>query len=126
MAAVNEELDLVLWDIYNEFSKMNWSCGHEAVYGRERFFTEQECKEEEERFGRAMEATLRCLNTYNLEELIINVSALGLLWYLEPLKKFMTADLVQTWFPENRYEGDEDEEEEECKEIYNLQHLYIL
>lgn len=92
------DLASAMENLARNFRNLEIDAVHEAVYGLGKFYSEEECKEKEEKYRKAKLACNIYLQTANLEDFLHTMRELKLEGYLEEIKNFIPVNIYQKVF----------------------------
>lgn len=91
-------LTVAVENLAQHFRNLEFDAEHEAVYGMERFYTEDECMKIAENYRKGIEACKIYLRTSDLRSFLETHKELGLTQFLEEVKKFSPENILKEVF----------------------------
>lgn len=82
-------------NLKEHFENLEFDAEHEAVYGMEKFYTAEECKEIAKKYRRGVEACDIYLNTSDIKTFTNRIKELDLNHFLNEVKKFIPKEISE-------------------------------
>lgn len=85
-------------NLADHFNDLVFDADHEAVYGMERFYTEEECTKIARKYEKAVEACNLFLHTNNIEAFLQTMKEMGYVHFLDELRTFVSNEIYSKVF----------------------------